>query len=65
MKGWKLAAICKCSFSDTWTAKRMRTAFSAHEKGLNVTSVEISPKAVEVMRRRGVHHPIVGDVFDS
>jgi len=35
------------------------------ERGLHVTSVEISAKAVEVMRRRGVPKPRVGDVFDS
>jgi SAM-dependent methyltransferase len=40
-------------------------SLAIHEKGINVTSVEISPKAVEVMRRRGVPYPIVGDVFDS
>ena len=40
-------------------------SLAIHEKGLDVTSVEISPKAVEVMRRRGVPHPLVGDVFDS
>lgn len=34
------------------------------ERGLDVTSVEISATAVEVMRRRGVPRPIVGDVFD-
>lgn len=40
-------------------------SLAIHERGLDVTSVEISPKAVEVMRRRGVPNPIVGDVFDS
>jgi 2-polyprenyl-3-methyl-5-hydroxy-6-metoxy-1,4-benzoquinol methylase len=40
-------------------------SLAIHENGLNVTSIEISPKAVEVMRRRGVPNPIVGDVFDS
>ena len=39
-------------------------SLAIHEYGLDVTSVEISPKAVEVMRRRGVPNPIVGDVFD-
>jgi SAM-dependent methyltransferase len=34
-------------------------------RGLDVTSVDLSPKAVEVMRRRGVSHPMVGNVFDA
>jgi SAM-dependent methyltransferase len=40
-------------------------SLAIYEKGLDVTSVEISSKAVEVMRHRGVPNPIVGDVFDS
>jgi len=40
-------------------------SLAIHEKGLDVTSVEISPKAVDVMRRRGVPNPIIGDVFDA
>lgn len=39
-------------------------SLAIRERGLDVTSVEISPKAVEVMRRRGVPRPVVGDVFD-
>jgi SAM-dependent methyltransferase len=34
-------------------------------RGLDVTSIDISAKAVEVMRRRGCRKAKVGDVFDS
>jgi SAM-dependent methyltransferase len=34
-------------------------------RGLDVTSVDISRKAVQVMTARGVKNPIVGDVFDA
>lgn len=40
-------------------------SLAIHRKGLDVTSVEISAKAVEVMRRRGVPNPMTGDVLDS
>jgi len=33
------------------------------KRGLDVTAVDISPKAVAVMARRGVENPQVGDVF--
>lgn len=34
-------------------------------RGLDVTSVDVSRKAVQVMTARGVKNPIAGDVFDA
>src|SRR5262245_52294093 len=40
-------------------------SLAIQERGLEVTSVDVSEKAVEVMRRRGCKNAKVGDVFDS
>lgn len=39
-------------------------SLAIRDRGLEVTSVDISRKAVQVMAERGVQNPIVGDVFD-
>lgn len=39
-------------------------SLAIRERGLDVTSVDISRKAVQVMAERGVPNSIVGDVFD-
>lgn len=39
-------------------------SLAIRDRGLKVTSVDISRKAVQVMAQRGVPDPIVGDVFD-
>lgn len=40
-------------------------SLAIQERGLEVTSIDISPKAVKVMSERGCQNPLVGDVFDS
>ncbi|MFA5891924.1 MAG: methyltransferase domain-containing protein [Actinomycetota bacterium] len=40
-------------------------SLAIQDKGLDVTSVDISSKAVQVMTARGLKNPIVGDVFDA
>src|SRR4028118_1837893 len=40
-------------------------SLAVQDKGLDVTSVDISEKAVRVMSRRGCKKAKVGDVFDS
>jgi SAM-dependent methyltransferase len=40
-------------------------SLAIQSKGLDVTSIDVSKKAVEVMRRRGCRDARVGDVFDS
>ena len=40
-------------------------SIAIQNKGLNVTSVDISEKAVQVMSKRGCRDTRVGDVFDS
>ena len=40
-------------------------SLAIQERGLEVTSVDISSKAVRVMSQRGVKNARVGDVFDS
>jgi 2-polyprenyl-3-methyl-5-hydroxy-6-metoxy-1,4-benzoquinol methylase len=40
-------------------------SLAIQERGLEVTSVDISTQAVQVMSQRGVKNPRVGDVFDS
>jgi 2-polyprenyl-3-methyl-5-hydroxy-6-metoxy-1,4-benzoquinol methylase len=40
-------------------------SLAIQDRGLAVTSVDISAKAVQVMRERGCKDAIIGDVFDS
>jgi 2-polyprenyl-3-methyl-5-hydroxy-6-metoxy-1,4-benzoquinol methylase len=40
-------------------------SLAIQDRGLDVTSVDISAKAVEVMSRRGCKNARVGDIFDS
>jgi len=40
-------------------------SLAIQDRGLGVTSVDISAKAVEVMSRRGCKNSKVGDIFDS
>lgn len=40
-------------------------SLAIQDRGLDVTSADISEKAVEVMRRRGCKNAKLGDVFDS
>jgi SAM-dependent methyltransferase len=40
-------------------------SLAIQERGLDVTSIDISAKAVRVMSERGCRDPRVGDVFDS
>jgi cyclopropane fatty-acyl-phospholipid synthase-like methyltransferase len=40
-------------------------SLAIQERGLGVTSVDISARAVEVMSRRGCKNARVGDIFDS
>ena len=38
-------------------------ALALQEKSYDVTAIDVSPKAVEVMNQRGVKETIIGDVF--
>src|SRR5215471_2783693 len=40
-------------------------SLAIQDRGVDVTSVEVSEKAFDVMRRRGCKNAKVGDVFDS
>jgi len=40
-------------------------SLAIQDRGLDVTSVDISRNAVQVMKQRNVANPVVGDVFDS
>jgi 2-polyprenyl-3-methyl-5-hydroxy-6-metoxy-1,4-benzoquinol methylase len=40
-------------------------SLAIQDRGLDVTSVDISVKAVEVMRRRGCKNAKIGDIFES
>ena len=39
-------------------------ALQLHERGVDVTAIDISPLAVKVMQERGVKHSMVQDIFD-
>jgi len=42
-------------------------ALALQRRGLDVVALDVAPQSAEIMRKRGVHHPVVGDLaeFDA
>ncbi len=57
-----MLSLCKGKILDAGAGAGSHSLW-LQEKGLEVTALDISPAAVQIMQQRGVHQPICSDVF--